>query len=629
MEEFIVTFKPQDRKIRVKRGTDLLTAALKAGVSLNSSCGGEGLCGKCKVIVKKGEVKTEPSKLINEKDRARNAILACESIVESDLEIAIPSESLELHKIESHDAEEFSKGVILKREGAFRHLPLIEKIYLELPEPTLDDNTSDLDRIYREIERRLEGLFLSAKVSNVRLLGDVLRESGFKVTVTIAHKEGACEIIAIEPGDTSKHNLGFAFDIGTTTVVGQLIDLNTKRILGSKIAYNKQAPYGSDVITRIIYGSDPKGLEKLNGAVVDNINEIIEDLSSEFKLDMTNVHAVVCAGNMTMMHFLLEIDPTHIRKAPYIPTMTTFSPIHSSEVGIKMSPKGILYCLPGVTTYIGGDTVGGVLASGIFDSDEVALLVDIGTNGEIVLGNREWMIGAAASAGPSFEGSGLSHGMKAVNGAIQKVKIAKSLDVEYETIGEAKPKGICGSAYIDLLRGMLKNSVMTKDGKINSERASKRIRKGELTYEFVVAFKKETATGEDIVIQEDDIENLKRAKGAIYSAILSLFIKVEKEVSEVKKVYIAGGFGNYISIESAVSIGLLPDIDRSLYEYIGNSSLAGARMSLLSRDALAKTKDIARSITYIDLSSEPRYMDEYVAALFFPHTDSGRFPSVR
>ena len=629
MDDFIVKFRPQKKSVRVRRGTDLLSAAVKAGVALNSACGGEGLCGKCKVIIKKGETKTEPSRFLNESDRKKGVVLACETIVEGDLEVSVPKESVEKRAVKRHDAEEFSKGIVLKREGAFAHAPLVEKLYLELPGPTADDNTADLDRVYRELEGRSGGLLVSTKIANVRLLGDILRESDFKVTLALAYKEGAVEIIAMEPGDTSAKNLGFAFDIGTTTVAGQLIDLKTKKVLGSRIAYNKQAAFGSDVIMRIIHGSNPKGLEELSGAVVENINEIIDDLLVEAGIDRSDVYSLVAAGNMTMMHLLLKIDPTHIRKAPYIPTTTSFSPVNSSEAGIRIHPKGVLYCLPGVTTYIGGDIVGGVLASGVFESDDVSLLVDIGTNGEIVLGNREWMIGAAASAGPAFEGSGLVHGMKAVAGAIDKVGIDEKFDVKFRTIGNERPKGLCGSAYIDILREMLKRKIMTKAGKIDSEIKSKRIRKGAASAEFVVAFKGDTAIGKDIVIDEDDIENLKRAKGAIYSAILSLFRKVEKDISEAKKVYVAGGFGNYIGIENAIAIGLLPDIDRGAYEYIGNSSLAGARMSLLSRDALAKTHGIAKGITYIDLSSEPAYMDEYIASLFFPHTDIGRFPSAR
>jgi uncharacterized 2Fe-2S/4Fe-4S cluster protein (DUF4445 family) len=331
---------------------------------------------------------------------------------------------------------------------------------------------------------------------------------------------------------------------------------------------------------------------------------------------------------MTMLHLLLKIDPSHIRKAPYVPATTVFPTIHPSEIALDANPKGITSFLPGVSTYIGGDIVAGILACGLAEEDGPALLVDIGTNGEIVLGNRDWMIGSAASAGPAFEGSGLNSGMKAVKGAVNKVDIDDGLNVRLETIGAGPPKGICGSGYIDLLCQMLKRRVIEKDGKINRNIRSNRVRKAEFGYEFVVAFARDTDIGRDIVIRQEDIENLKRSKGAIYSAIMALLNKVDKRITDIRRIYIAGGFGNYLNIANSVFIGLLPDIDLGIYEFVGNSSLAGARMSLLSHEAFAKAHQIYKNVTYLDLSSEPNYMDEYIASLFFPHTDLGRFPSV-
>ena len=603
MKEFTINFTSQKKKIKIAQGTDLLTAAIKAGIMIHAACGGEGLCGKCKATVNGKEV------------------LACQTIVESDLEVSIAKESLDIHVRLAHESEEFAGGIISKREDAFKFSPLVKKIYVELDRPTEDDNLSDLDRICREIANKFHNVHISTNLANLKHLNEVLRDSDFKVTLTLAHKDDALDIITVEPGDTTGLVYGFAFDIGTTTVAGQLIDLNTKNILGTRIAFNKQASYGSDVITRIIYASNPEGLKKLNEAILDNINEIVEDLSRASDIALSDAYCVVCAGNMTMMHLLLKIDPANIRKAPYIPTATVFNVMHAPEAGIELNPKGVVVFLPGVTTYIGGDIVSGIIACGLAQARELSLLIDIGTNGEIVLGNEEWMIGAAASAGPAFEGSGLECGMKAVSGAIQKVEIDKDLNVKAGTIGGGKPKGICGSGYIDLLCQMLKRRIIDKNGKIDCGLKSKNIRKTDTGYEFMVAG--------NIVITEDDIENLKRSKGAIYSAIIALLNKVEKKPCDIKKIYIAGGFGNYLNIENAIFIGLLPDADRSRYEFVGNSSLAGARMSLLSHDALTEAARIYKNITYVDLGSEPDYMDEYVAALFFPHTDMARFPSVR
>ncbi|MFA5500780.1 MAG: ASKHA domain-containing protein [Candidatus Omnitrophota bacterium] len=603
MKDFTVNFTSHKKSIKVTQGTDVLTAAIKAGIMVHAACGGEGLCGKCKILINKKEV------------------LACQTIVESDLDVKIPKESLEVHTKFKHESEEFTKGVVLEREKAYSFSPLVKKEYLELTPPTPDDNLGDLDRILREIAQKFENVHISTSLANIKHLSEVLRGSDFKVSVCVGFKGDALDIISIEPGNTKKINFGFAFDIGTTTVAGQLIDLNTGNILGTRIAFNKQSGYGSDIITRIIYASDPEGLGKLNEAVLDNINEIIEDLIKTNDMRITDTYCVVCAGNMTMMHLLLKIDPTNIRKAPYIPTSTSFDTIHAPEAGIEINPRGVVSFIPGVTTYIGGDIVSGVLACGLSENEGISLLVDIGTNGEIVLGNREWMIGAAASAGPAFEGSGLTSGMKAVKGAIQSIEIDKDLNVKVVTIGGEKPKGICGSGYIDLLCSMLKRGIISRDGRINRDLRSKNIRKTDTGYEFRVAG--------DIVINDDDIENLKRSKGAIYSAIISLLNKVDKKLEDISNIYIAGGFGNYLNMENAIFIGLLPDTERARYEFIGNSSLSGARMSMLSRDALKKTYEISKGITYIDLSTEPNYMDEYVASLFFPHTDLGRFPSVR
>ncbi len=629
MPVFKVDFTDQDKSVTVSQGTDLLSAATQAGIVLNASCGGEGTCGKCRVGIKNGKFKTDLSRFINEKDRNRGIVLACQTIVEGDLVITIPKDSVATHEHASHEAEDFAKGVVLKREGLFKLSPVIRKIYLELSRPTADDNTSDLDRVIAALKNNVDRLHLSTKLTNLKHLSEVLRESDYKITAVLAYKDGSTEILSFEPGDTTGLSFAFAFDIGTTTVVGQLIDTTTGSIIGTRIAFNKQSVYGADVITRIVYAGEPEGMEKLNNAVLDNINEIIEDLIRANKVNMNNVYAIVAAGNMTMMHLLLKIDPSEIRKAPYVPTLSAFPTINAREIGIDINPKGIATFLPGVSTYIGGDIVAGILACGVAENDDLTLLIDIGTNGEIVLGNSEWMMGSAASAGPAFEGSGLSCGMKAVAGAIQKIVIDSKLDVKLETISGAAPKGICGSGYIDLLCQMLKRGVIGKDGKINRDTGSRRIRKHDNNYEYVVAYALETSVGRDIVIQDDDIENLKRSKAAIYSAIIAILNKVGKDISEVKKIYIGGGFGNYLNIENSIFIGLLPDIKRGVYEFVGNSSLAGARMSLRSRDALDRTNDIYKNITYLDLSSEAGYMDEYVASLFFPHTDIGRFPSVK
>jgi len=611
MKEFKVHFKPHNKSVKVPKGTDVLTAAIKAGVVISAACGGDGLCGKCKVSI------------------GRTTVLACQTLVESDLSVEVPKSSIESHEAKKHESEDFTKGVISEREKALELSPIVRKVYVELSEPTQEDNTDDLERILRAVEARIARARISTRLSNIKHLSEHMRDSAYKVTAVISCEEDSVEMLAVEPGDTTGRLYGFAFDIGTTTVAGQLIDLNSGRILGTRIAFNRQSAYGADIITRIIYASNPKGIETLSAAVLANIADIIDDLSDSCRVNLSFIYAAVLAGNMTMMHLLLKIDPSNIRKAPYIPAATRFGPMNARESGVNINQKGAAFFLPGVSTYVGGDIIAGLLACGLPDKPELALLIDIGTNGEIVLGNSEWMMGAAASAGPAFEGSGLTCGMKAVKGAIQKAEIGPDLRTKVETVWQEAPRGICGSGYIDVLCQLLKRRIIQKDGKINRSIKSDRVRNNGVNFEFVLVPKNESAAGKDIVITEDDIENIKRSKGAIYSAIMSLLNKVGKDISDIKKIYIAGGFGNYLNIENSIHIGLLPDIDRAVYEFIGNSSLAGARMVLLSRDLAARAEAVRKNVTYLDLSGESNYMDEYVASLFFPHTDMGRFPSVQ
>ena len=641
MEKFKVTFYPDNKSIEAENGKTILSAAISAGIYINSSCGGDGVCGRCKVLVKKGEVSTQPTGRLSLEERKQGVYLACLTTIHSDLEVEIPPESrLDLEKLSSQDlelrlkglycaAEEIEAPATPQGEPVFIHSPLATKLYLELPAPSLEDKISDLERLYREIRRVQDIPIMQTGLSNIRRLGELLRSSDWKVTVTLGIRNDTTEIVIIEPGNTSQKNFGLCFDIGTTTISGELVDLNSKKILGTKVTYNKQASFGSDIITRIIYAQEENGLEKLHHAVIDGMNQMIQELIREHHIDLNDVNCVLCAGNTTMVHFLLRVDPTYIRREPYVPTANFVPTIRSAEAGIKINPRGLLSCVPGVSSYVGGDITAGVLSCGLDREEDLCLLIDIGTNGEVVLGNKDFLISAAASAGPAFEGSGVSCGMRASQGAIQKVKISPSdFKVAVETIGATKPRGICGSGYIDLIAQMLSAGLLDKNGKIRAIK-NKRVRDNDGKREFIVAFKEESDSSSDIVITEADIENIKRAKAAIYSAAAALARHMGLGFNKIKKIFIAGGFGTYLDVDNAVRIGLLPDLERKRFIFVGNSSLAGARQILLSHEAMKKASEIAGKITYFELSVEPQYMDEYMAALFFPHTDLSKFPSVR
>ena len=640
MQKFKVTFLPDNKSILVEKDKTILSAAISAGVYVNSVCGGDGVCGRCKVVLRKGQVSTQPNGIITAEERKNNIYLGCLTNIHSDLEVEIPENSrlnfdnltpLELgERLGSlySKAEDIQPVKTKFKEGFFKHSPFATKLYLELPAPTLNDSVSDLERLYRALRGFEEFPVIQTGLFNIRQLGELLRDSEWKVTVTLGKRNDTVEIVLVESGDTTDRNFGLSFDIGTTTISGQLLDLNSKKVMGTKATYNQQATFGNDVITRIVYAGQSDGLEKLHEAVCNTMNQIIRELILENNVDLNDVNCIVCSGNTTMIHLLLSVDPAHIRKEPYVPTANFLPVLRAAEAGININPRGLLSCVPGVSSYVGGDTTAGVLSSGIYLKDELCILIDIGTNGEIVLGNKDFLVACAASAGPAFEGSGVTSGMRASNGAIQKISMNKTdFNVKYSTIGDKKPRGICGSGYIDLLSAMLETGIIDKGGKIKTE--GRRIRQTDTGKEFVVCFKEETDSLSDIVINEADIENLKRSKAAIYSATAILVKHLGLQFSEISKIFIAGGFGTYLDIEKAIKIGLLPDLGRSKFVFIGNSALAGASQILLSNQAMVMANTLASKITYFELSVDPGYMDEYSQALFFPHTDLAKFPTVR
>ncbi|MBT9142394.1 MAG: CDP-6-deoxy-L-threo-D-glycero-4-hexulose-3-dehydrase reductase [Syntrophomonadaceae bacterium] len=642
MNTGVVTFQPEEKKITVPKGTDILSAGIAAGVYINSSCGGEGVCGRCRVIVKNGRVVSEPTGRLTREEIEKGYVLACRATVIEDAEIEIPPASrLEKEQILTEESKaerlfgvfskavDIEKGKETKERAIFSHSPLATKIFLKLPSPTLKDNISDLERLYRALREHSKIPILQTGLANVRKMGRLFRESRWEVTVLLGKRNGTTEIVLIEPGDTSHRNFGIALDIGTTTIVAELSDLNTHKILGIKATHNRQSGYGEDVITRMVYASKEDGLEKLHHAVVDAVNELIFALAVENEISLNEITGVSMAGNTTMLHLLLRVDPAYLRREPYVPTANFMPVIRAAEAGIKINPRGLLACLPGVSTYVGGDITVGILASGIDEARKLTMLIDIGTNGEIVLGNKEWLVCCSSSAGPAFEGSGVCSGVRAMEGAIQRVEIdPDNYDVKCSVIGGVKPVGICGSGYVDTLAELFKAKLIERSGKIIEGAKTNRVRTGTEGLEFVLSWAKENKSQEDIVITQTDITNIVRSKGAIYTAAEILASKMNVKMKDINKIYLAGGFGNYLNIEKSIWIGMLPDLPRKKFEFIGNSSLTGARFALLSYDAMAKVQEIARKMTYIELSVDPDFMHAYTASIFLPHTDASRFPTV-
>ncbi|MDP8230160.1 MAG: ASKHA domain-containing protein [Candidatus Gorgyraea atricola] len=632
MKDIKITFLPEKKAISVDKGTDLLTASIKAGIHIYNSCGGEGVCGRCKVIVKKGKYDTEYSGRISEKERKKGYVLACRTIPQSDLEVLIPEESrlgdIEVLTEETKTkrlaglytpAEKIEEEHHKTRAKVFKHGPLSTKLSLKLPPPSIDDNCGDVERLFREIRKDKNIPVMQMGLANIKKLPRLLRESNWEVTVTLGNRNGTTEIVLVEPGSRSAKNLGVALDIGTTTIVAYLIDLKSQQVLAAKASYNPQVDFGEDVISRIVYAKEGRGLEKLHHAVIDTVNMLVYNLAKERGLTLDDITAVMCAGNTTMTHLLLKIDPEYIRKDPYIPAVNFMPVIRAAEAGIKINPRGLLSCLPSIGSYVGGDIISGVLASGMDSSKDLSLFIDLGTNGEVVVGNKEYYMACSTSAGPCFEGGGLSSGIRAMKGAIEDVSIKKN-KLCVKTIGNAPAKGICGSGIISCLSALLKHGIIDRSGRINDNKICK--------VKEVNGVKAVVLTGK-IIIDENDIKNIIHSKGAIYTGIEVLLKESGYKKSDLKHVFIAGGLGTALDIRSAINIGLLPDFPESKFEFLGNTSITGAKMAILSSEAMDKAHLIADKMTYLDLSVNSSFMNNYSAALFLPHTDIELFPSVK
>ena len=623
MKKYTIKFLPDNKSIEVEEGTTVAAAAQTAEVFIDNLCGGEGVCGKCRVQISKGLAKAEEHAraLFTEDDIEKGYVLACQTKINDDLEVVIPVES----RIED---EQIITTEAAKGHAKFQHKPIVTKIYLELPPPTLEDNIADIERISRELRKKVGGQDFNIPLNCLQHLSDKLRNNDWKMTATIAREKNGFRILKIEPLDTTERNYGMAVDVGTTTVVAQLIDMNSGKILGVEGSHNLQASYGEDVISRMIYACGKRGAHPLHKAIVKNINQLIERLANENGISQDEINAIVAAGNTTMSHFLLDLTPCSIRIDPYVPTADIYPRIIAEDIGIHIALNGLLETIPSVASYVGGDIVSGVMSCGIADSNKVKGLIDIGTNGEIAIGNNEWLICCSASAGPAFEGGGTRCGMRATKGAIEKVEISKG-ELKYQTIANANPRGICGSGLIDSIYELVKNRIIGADGKFNRNLEDTRLTVEDNIPQYTIAFPDETETGEAIIITEPDISNLIKSKGAVFAAIKALIDYIGLGFDQIETFYVAGGFGNFLNIPKAVAIGLLPDIPLERIQFIGNSSLTGARICLLSKDALEKCLNISRSMTNIELSNYQPFMDEYIAALFLPHTNSKLFPSVK
>ncbi|MBI5563533.1 MAG: DUF4445 domain-containing protein [Chloroflexi bacterium] len=676
MTEHLVTFNLDDAALQpafVPTGTLLTEAAHLAGVEITQPCGGQGRCGRCAVHVTGGDVRRRSTLRLTAEDVAAGYTLACQSVVEGDVSVTVPPQ------------EKIERRLTTDRVVAEVQVPIgydpktaqtIQRVALTLTPPSLDDQTDDWSRLTTAFRQQAGVDQVAVSLPLLRRLGPILRDGEWNINAVfeseISNQKSEIRLIDLRLDEPPL--FGLAIDIGTTTVSCWLVDLISGQVVAQAAEYNDQISRGEDVISRIIYaGKNGSGFE-MQSLVLETINFLIKNVCEKAKADPKDIFKATIAGNSTMVHLLLNIPASSIRLAPFVTTINHVPLLTATDLGLKINPEATIDCLPGVASYVGADITAGVLASGMEDGEQLTLFMDVGTNGEIVLGNRDWLVTCACSAGPAFEGAGVVNGMRATRGAIEEVWInSETHEPTYRVIGNTKPRGICGSGLISLLSEMFVTGVLDKGGNLNTQlmphppapspdleqHKSKegehslpspenivsfsgeshgeashgpgvrpRVRSGEHGLEYVVAWAEETWHGHDIVMTHVDVDNLLRAKAAIYAGYSVLADRVGVPLESVERFLIGGSFGKYINVEKAVQIGLLPDLPWDQFAFLGNTSVKGTYLALLDRARRERISEIASRMTYIELSADNTFYEAFTSALFLPHTDLSKFPTV-
>ena len=614
-KEFKVVFEPDHKTVKVERGTTVLDAATSSDIYIDSICGGRGKCSKCKVLID-GNVESDETDLLTAEEKARNYFLACLARVAGNLKVTVPKES----RVESHQ-------ILMKSVTPLPAIaPPVLKVPLSLTPPSLADYVSDLDRVTHAL-RNHDMMQVTIGLPTLKKLSKVLRDNQWNVNVTLMDLWDRKEIIDIDP-PSDNDLIGIAVDIGTTTIVVELVDLTTGRVIDARSDYNKQVVYGEDVLSRVMYTEEHEdGISKLTSTIRYGINDLIRELVIENKVRYERICRVVLSGNTVMIHLFYGLDPKYIRHEPYIPVMSVAPQMKAVKLNLSVNPNAYVYALPCRSSYVGGDVTADIIASGMNDNTDISLLIDVGTNGEVVLGNDTFLVSCSCSAGPAFEGGEVEFGVRAMNGAIERVWINDGL-VEYSTIGNERPKGICGSGLIELIAELFSNGIIDRTGKIQLDKNNVRTEVGSNGNQFVVAYKEDTAIDKNIVITDVDIQNILRTKAAVYASCSVLLKTFGYKFSDLSNVFIAGSFGNYLDTKKAITIGLLPDLPLDTFKFIGNGALGGARMVLLSRDLQDKAAEIVENMTHIELSVSSMFFKEFTSALFIPHTELDQFPHI-
>jgi uncharacterized 2Fe-2S/4Fe-4S cluster protein (DUF4445 family) len=627
-----IHFNPDNLEIVVDRGTNLLTAALAAGVHISASCGSLGICGTCKVKIESGSVKSSRTDKITQEEYDRGIRQACQCQVISDLSVIIPVESRVDRTVRARERNRAS-GVI---PTGWKFNPPVKKYLLNLPPASLKDNATDYFRVMYGLNRSYNLPDWPIDFEVLPKLTSVLRAKDWQVTVTMiassdkppAQDFFTYKIINVEAGDTRGQIYAIAVDVGTTNICAQLLDLVRGQIISEGIVPNQQIAHGDDCYKRIEFSRQPGGLNILQGEVVSSINQAIDKLLGQVRIDREHITYISSAGNTTMQHILVGFNPDNILKDPFIPVANFIPMLKACQIGINVPDHVYLFSSPNVSSLVGGDVVSGVIASGIQQRKKLSLFIDIGTSTEIAMGNSEWMVSAACSTTPVFEGIGIKNGMAAMPGAIQDITLDARLTPTFKTVCDIEPCGLCGSGLIAAIAELRMAGIIGADGKFKTGIKSERIRKTSGGTEFVLLNAAQNSQGQDIVISQSDIDRIIPNKAAIYAATRSLSSSVNINLNDFEQVVLAGSMGNTLNIEKAIIIGLLPDIPKDKFVYLGNASLSGARLVTFSTDILDDSRTLAQMMTNVELNESNNYSNNYKSALALPHCNPTEFPSV-
>jgi len=631
----MVMFQPSGRRGHVSDGKTIAQAAQEMGVDIESICGGKGTCGKCKVRIEKGfwgkhgirshmenlsPIGEAEKKMLTPRQQHDGYRLACQARVHGDVAVFIPEET------------GAGKQVVRKaaREIPIKLKPAVRKYYVEMAPPTLHDNWGDWERLQAELSKSLNLSALAIDYPVLHRLQNVIRQENWKVTVSVWMNS---EVIKVEPGFVEKA-YGLAVDIGTTTVAVYLCDLDTGGVVTTASMINPQVAYGEDVITRISYSmTHEDGLRSMNRAIIKSLNQLTGRAAAKARIKRSDIVDMTVVGNTCMHHIFLNLDPQYIGRAPFSSGIHHSIDVKARDLGLKISPGAYVHILPVEASFVGADNVGVLIAEEPYNQDDMVLIIDVGTNGELILGNRDKLIASSCATGPAFEGAGIKYGMRAAPGAIEKIRIdSDTKDVRFKVVGEENwntglgAKGICGSGIIDAVAQLFTAGIIDKTGRFSTDLDCPRLRVTEDGPAFVIAWADETSIDQDIVVCQQDIRNLQLAKGAMYAGakIMMRHLGVER----LDKIIMAGAFGSYIDKKSAAIIGLFPDCTQQNVFAVGNAAGAGARLALLNMDKRAEAVEVACQVEYIELATEPTFGKVFSQAMWFPHMKDS-FPHLK